>query len=139
MHVLRHNKTCANQCDNSRYKSSAADPRSARGSDFKMPLQMPGERQHQQRRQRQTDGGQPIMAGIIARREQVRDDAVTPVVLLREHPRAHGQRPEKRKKNHPEQDSQSRFAMKHLRRLARNQMPRNLSADLACHRRIARP
>src|SRR5439155_26870710 len=70
---------------------------------------------------------------------EVRDDTVTPVVVLREHPRAHGQRPEKRKKNQPEQDSQSRFAMKHLRRLARNQMPRNLSADLACHRRIARP
>ena len=74
---------------------------------------MSGERQHQQCRQRQTDGGQPIMAGIIARREQVRDDAVTPVVVLREHPRAHGQRPEKRKKNQPEQDSQSGFAMKH--------------------------
>jgi len=134
--VLRHDKTCANQCNTSGYKSSAARLRNARRSDFQMPPQVSGERQHQQRRQRQTDGGQPIMGGIIARREQVRDDAVTPVVILREHPRAHGQRPEKRKKNQPEQDSQSRFAIKHVRRLARNQMPRNLSADLACHRHV---
>jgi hypothetical protein len=77
----------------------------ARGSQ--MPPQICGERQHQQSCQRKAAGSHPIMTGIITRRKQVGDDAVSPVVILGEHPRARTQRSEKRKENQHQQDSQS--------------------------------
>ena len=47
------------------------------------------------------------MIWVVAGREQVGDDAVSPVIILGEHPRACSQRSEKRKENQRQQDSQS--------------------------------
>ena len=52
-------------------------------------------------------GSHPIMTGIITRRKQVGDHAVSPVVIFGEHPRARSERSEKRKENQRQQDSQS--------------------------------
>ncbi len=107
MSVLRNDEAGANQRDNSRRKSSSANICRARRDHSQMPPQISGERQHQQSSQRQAAGSHPIMTGIITRRKQVGDDAVSPVVILGEHPRARSQRSEKRKENQPQQDSQS--------------------------------
>src|SRR6184192_3826346 len=114
MSVLRNDEAGANQRDNSRRKSSSANICSAGRYHSQMPLQISGERQHQQSCQRQAAGSHPIMTGIITRRKQVGDDTVSPVVILGEHPRARSQRSEKRKENQRQQDSQSRFPIKHL-------------------------
>src|SRR5437867_3215517 len=53
------------------------------------------------------------MVGIVAWRKQVGNHAVTPVVIFREHRRAHCECPKKRKENQPQQQQQNRFAIKH--------------------------
>src|SRR6476660_4721128 len=82
MSVLRNDEAGANQRDNSRRKSSSANICRARCDYSQMPPQISGERQHQQSCQRQAAGSHPIMTGIITRRKQVGDDAVSPVVIL---------------------------------------------------------
>src|SRR6266700_1730560 len=49
VYVLRHNKARANQCNNSRHKSSARYARRARRGDFQIAAQISSERQHQHR------------------------------------------------------------------------------------------
>src|SRR5512133_458567 len=104
MGVLRNDETGPNQRDNSRRKSSSANICRAGRDHSQMPLQISGERQHQQSCQRQAASSHPIMTGIITRRKQVGDDAVSPVVIFGEYPRAHSQRSEKRKENQRQQD-----------------------------------
>ena len=47
-----------------------------------------------------------MMEGVIAWREQIRDNAITPVVILWKHPCAQPERSEKRKKNEHQQRGQ---------------------------------
>ena len=111
--VLWHNKARAKQRDNARCKSFAGYTRCARRSDFQIPAQISGKRQHEHRCKGNPTSRQPIMAGIVARREKVRDNAITPVVILWERPCAHAKRPEKRKKDECQQRGQDGFAIKH--------------------------
>ena len=53
------------------------------------------------------------MVRIVSRREQVGNDAVTPVVIFREHRRAQCERSEKRQENQPQQHRQNWLAIKH--------------------------
>jgi hypothetical protein len=39
------------------------------------------------------------MTGVVSRREQIRNDAITPVVILREHASTQGKRSKKRQKD----------------------------------------
>src|SRR5207247_1809178 len=82
MSVLRNDEAGANQRDNSRRKSCSANICRARRDHSQMPPQISGERQHQQSSQRQAAGSHPIMTGIITRRKQVGDDAVSPVIIF---------------------------------------------------------
>src|SRR5437667_7687697 len=84
--VLWHNKARAKQRDNARCKSSAGYTRCARRSDFQIPAQISGKRQHEHRCKGDPTSRQPMMGGIIAWREQVRDNAITPVIILWERP-----------------------------------------------------
>ena len=53
------------------------------------------------------------MVRIVSRREQVGNDAVTPVVIFREHRRAQSERYEKRQENQPQQHRENWLAIKH--------------------------
>src|SRR6266536_3417342 len=88
MCVLWHNEACANQRDNSCDKRPGACARYPRRGYFQMPLQISGEGQHEQSGERHSASGKPMMIWIVARREQVGNDAVTPVVIVREQSRA---------------------------------------------------
>src|SRR5438477_2603237 len=57
------------------------------------------------------------MVGIVARRKQVGNHAVTPVIIVGKHRRAHSERSEKRKENQPQQHHQDRFAIKHCAKI----------------------
>src|SRR5438876_8577158 len=62
------------------------------------------------------------MVGVVARRKQVGNHAVTPVVIVGKHRRAHSERSEKRQENQPQQHHQDWFAIKHC---AKIRMPRS--------------
>src|SRR6266699_3617974 len=53
------------------------------------------------------------MAGVVARREQVGNNAITPIISFRKHQRAHTKRSAKRQENQPQQDGKDWFAIKH--------------------------
>src|SRR5947209_4202494 len=94
VHVLWDDKARAKQRDNARCQSSAGYTRCARRSDFQIPAQISGKRQHEHRCKGNPTSRQPIMAGIVARREKVRDNAITTVVIMWERPCATDERPE---------------------------------------------
>src|SRR5436190_10231716 len=57
------------------------------------------------------------MVGVVAWRKQVGNHAVTPVVIVGKHRRAHSECSEKRKENQPQQHHQNWFAIKHCAKI----------------------